>query len=126
MHKRGYLFLNILVMTSISMSLFTIIITTMSLTKKHYQARINELEIKTMLEAKAMQIANATKVSTKLDLGWIEDAKFYYRITLVNNKYMVEVKYLEMMDLVYYQIFDSRYTGTSYQYIIYEEGYRGD
>ena len=125
MHKRGYLFLNILVITTISMGVFALIISTVTMIKGHYRKQINELEIKILLEARALQLANATNITKKLDAGWVEDGKFYYQVTKIDNRYMIEIKYYEMMNLVYYQIFDSRYTRSNYEYIIYEEGYRG-
>lgn len=125
MPKRGYLFLNILVITTISMGVFALIISTMTLIKGHYRKTINETEIKILLEARALQLVNATNIAKKLDAGWVEDGKFYYQITKDGGYYQIEIKYYEMMDLVYYQIFDSRYTRSNYQYVIYEEGYRG-
>ena len=126
MHKRGYVFLNILVVGALAMGLFSLVLGTMTLIKGHYRAKINELDIKAMLEARAIQLTNTTNLTKKLDLGWVDDDKFSYRVTKENGIYKLEIKYYEVPDLIYYQMFDSRYTRSSYQYIIYEEGYRGD
>ena len=126
MHNKGYLFLNILVLSTISVSIFSLIMMTMTMVKAKYRERINELDIKIELEARAMQLVNATNVSKKVDQGWIEDGKFYYQVRSIDTHYLIEIKHFEKMEMIYYQIFDNRYTTNSYQYIIYEEGYRGD
>ncbi|MBO4667753.1 MAG: hypothetical protein J5666_06505 [Bacilli bacterium] len=126
MHKKGYVFLNILVVCALAMGLFSLVLGTMALIKRHYRAKINELDIKAMLEARAILLTNTTNLTKKLDLGWVDDDKFSYQVTKENGTYKLEIKYYEVPDLIYYQLFDSRYTRSGYQYIIYEEGYRGD
>ena len=122
--KKGYLFINLLVICLVTLGLFSVTLSVQAITNKHYREQINQVSIKSMLESRAIYTCNTVNITKKVGLGFIEDSKYYYKVEIVDGaKYRLDIKYYEMMEMVYYQIFESRYTKTSYEYIIYEEGY---
>ena len=93
--------------------------------KKRYRENVNLYEIKTIIEAKAMKIVNMNSLNKIVGTGYQQDDKFYYKVEVYDGViYKIYVKYYEMMDLVYYQVFSSRNTGGPDHYYIYEEGYQ--
>ena len=123
--KRGYFSVNILAICFVIISLFTIVLTIMANIKKSYRAKVNEYEIKCLIEARAMTLASSTNLTTKVGLGYIADNKFFYQVEKIDDtKYKIMIKHFQRDDLIYYQIFSSRYTvKNNYNYVIHEEGY---
>lgn len=123
-YKKGYLLLNILLICMVVSSIFILILKMSELSKKRYQQDITDLEIKCKIEAKAMTIASSVNVKTKVGKGLLKENFFYYKIDVVEGvTYEIWIYHEERPDLVYHQVYQSNYTGASYEYTIISEGY---
>lgn len=123
-YKRGYLLLNIFLICMVISSLLIVILKSIELSKERYQKSISDLEVKCLIEGKAMSIASSVNVKNKKDLGVISDSPYVYKIEQVEGTlYQIWLYYETRPDLVYTQTFTSNFTGATYDYTIVSEGY---